>query len=330
MLPGWFQAWTRAFASDGITLLALRRNGRCIALVPLRRGRHSLLSATNEQSPEFSLVAEDDAAASALAVAMFAYRPSAVRLDLLEDRGGLVDLVQAAETARYRTLVRTRLRSPYLEICGSWAAYRARLKRKTRHEVDRLSRRLAAQGELALDVADGTTRLDELLVEGFGIETSGWKTVSGTAVVSRPQTMAFYRGVARWAADRGMLSLAFLRLDGRAVAFSFGLEHAGVYYVLKGGYDLAFRRHGPGIVLRHALVARAFEQRLARYEFLGADEPWKIVWTETVRERSRLEAFAPSGVGLASWAASRYARPLARRLRGSVVRPPGIREGGRA
>jgi len=192
------------------------------------------------------------------------------------------------------------------------------LKRKTRHEVDRLSRRLAADGELSLDVADGTARLDDLLVEGFGIEASGWKTARGTAVVSRPQTMAFYRGVARWAADCGMLSLAFLRLDGRAVAFSFGLEHAGVYYVLKSGYDVAFRRHGPGIVLRHALVARAFERGLVQYEFLGADEPWKLVWTGTVRERSRLEAFAPSGVGLANWAASRYARPLARRLRGPV------------
>jgi CelD/BcsL family acetyltransferase involved in cellulose biosynthesis len=315
--PGWFAAWAGAFAPGGVTVFALRRGGRIVALVPLLRRRHSLRSATNEHSPEFGLVAEDADGAVALTSAIFVGRPKMARFDYLDPRGGVGDLLEAARTARYRTVLQTILRSPYLEIRGNWDAYRARLKRKTRHEVDRLSRRLAAEGDVSLDVADGTVRLDELLTEGFALEASGWKTARGTAIISRPQTSAFYRGVARWASDCGMLSLAFLRLDGRAIAFSFALEEAGVYYVLKGGYDVAFGRHGPGILLRQALLARAFERGLKQYEFLGADEPWKRAWTSSVRDRTRFIAYSPSAFGVAGWVADRYARPVARRLRRS-------------
>ena len=80
------------------------------------------------------------------------------------------------------------------------------------------------------------------------MEGSGWKT--RTAIASRPDTRRFYRDVARWAAGRGWLRLGFLRLDGRALAFDFCLEHAGTHYLLKTGFDPAFRAYGPGMLMR--------------------------------------------------------------------------------
>jgi CelD/BcsL family acetyltransferase involved in cellulose biosynthesis len=172
-----------------------------------------------------------------------------------------------------------------------------------------------ADGHTSFDVYNGDERLEELLAEGFELEASGWKADERTAIVSRPETLRFYRDIARWAAELGVLRLAFLRLDGRPLAFSLALEHAGVYYVLKGGYDPTFRHYAPGILLRHELLARAFAERLDRYEFLGADEPWKLAWTSTAHERFRFVAYASSATGLATWATARYARPLAGRLR---------------
>jgi CelD/BcsL family acetyltransferase involved in cellulose biosynthesis len=318
--PGWFDAWSRAFAPEGLSVLAVQRRGCLTGVVPLRRDHRSLRSATNEHTPEFGFLAEDVEAASVLAARLFSQRPASIRLEFLDDRGGLAECIVAGSAARYRILVQPMMRSPYLDIQGSWEAYRSGLPRKTRHNIDRSWRGLAAQGELALEVSDGSTRLEALLAEGFQIEASVWKAARGTAIVSRPETTSFYREIARWAAGRDMLRLAFLRIDDRAVAFSFGLEQSGVFYVLKGGYDITFARYGPGNLLRHTLIARAFDQGLRRYEFLGSDEPWKRTWTGTTRNRSRLVAFPRSTVGVTSWLAIRYARPFAGRLQAAARR----------
>jgi CelD/BcsL family acetyltransferase involved in cellulose biosynthesis len=317
---GWFAAWSRTFAPEGLSVLALQRRGRLAGLVPLRHDHRSLRSATNDHTPEFGLLAEDVQAASILAAHLFSQRPVSIRFEFLDERAGLAECVQAGAAARYRVLVKPMMRSPYLDIQGSWPAYRSSLPRKTRHNIDRCWRGLAVHGELALQVSDGSSRLEALVAEGLEIEASAWKAAQGTAIVSRPEITSFYREIARWAAEQGMLRLAFLRLDDRPVAFSFGLEQSDVFYVLKGGYDVAYSRYGPGNLLRHALIARAFDQGLRRYEFLGADEPWKRMWTETARTRSLLVALPRSPLSLPSWLAIRYARPFGRRLRTAAYR----------
>ena len=83
------------------------------------------------------------------------------------------------------------------------------------------------------------------------VEASGWKRESGTAIDSRPDTLGFYTEIARWAAARGILRLAFLRLDGRAIAFELALEDNGVYAILKGGFDVELRKFGPGGLITH-------------------------------------------------------------------------------
>ncbi len=166
-------------------------------------------------------------------------------------------------------LVRTLARAPYLELEGTWQAYERGLSRNVRSDVQRCWRRLAEAGRVSFEVADGRDRLEALVDEGFGLEAAGWKTARGTAIVSRPETERFYREVARWAAGRGWLRLAFLRVDGQPVAFQYAIEDGGAYYPLKGGYDPRYREFSPGKLIIHATLSRAFSSGLARYEFLG-------------------------------------------------------------
>jgi CelD/BcsL family acetyltransferase involved in cellulose biosynthesis len=64
--------------------------------------------------------------------------------------------------------------------------------------------------------------------------------------------------VAEWAAGQGWLRLWFLRLDGTPIAFAYGLEHDGVYFSLKVGFDPGYARFGPGIVLMQDRIRHAF------------------------------------------------------------------------
>jgi hypothetical protein len=138
-------------------------------------------------------------------------------------------------------------------------------------------------------LADGHERLDEVLEEAFRIEASGWKEAKGTAITSRPDTRRFYRDVARWAAGEGWLRIAFLRLDGHAVAMMYVLETDRTLYYLKGGYDPGFERHSPGMVLLASVIEDAFGRDVDRVELLGGDErySWPSPATSTTGCASR-------------------------------------------
>jgi CelD/BcsL family acetyltransferase involved in cellulose biosynthesis len=206
------------------------------------------------------------------------------------------------------------LRSPYLTLSGSYDDYLGTLDRKHVKELRRLRRRLEEQGQVTFDVADGSEDLDELLAAGFRIEVSGWKTAAGSAIASRPETLRFYREIARWAALRGWLRLGFLRVGGTPVAVELALEQDGVFYALKGGYDPQFRSFGPGMLITQEVLVRAFGLGLRRYEFLGAPEGYKLRWTSTTRELVTFHAFGRSPLGQAERAVWRVGRPLAKKM----------------
>jgi CelD/BcsL family acetyltransferase involved in cellulose biosynthesis len=221
--------------------------------------------------------------------------------------------------------------APYITIDGDWDAYEGGLRRKFRSELRRRRRRLEEEGRLTLEISDGTERLVELLEEGFSVEGAGWKGDYGTSIASRPETRRFYSDVARWAAGRGWLRLAFLRLDGRALAFDYCLEYDDTHYLLKTGYDPAYRKFAPGMIIRHRMLERAFHEGITTYDFLGmgSDFAWKREWADAQQERLFMHMFAPTAPGVldrAVFVLDRSAMAQAKRLaRSSVIGERGRR-----
>jgi CelD/BcsL family acetyltransferase involved in cellulose biosynthesis len=145
------------------------------------------------------------------------------------------------------------------------------------------------------------------------LEGSGWKERGGTAIASSPQTRAFYEEVARWAAERGMLRLAFLDVGSTPIAADLMLEDRGAWHTLKRGYDERYRAHAPGKLILEDLLRAACEGPIERLELLGSQDPYKLEWTDRVRERVLLQAFAPTPAGQTERVAQRFGRPLAKR-----------------
>jgi CelD/BcsL family acetyltransferase involved in cellulose biosynthesis len=81
---------------------------------------------------------------------------------------------------------------------------------------------------------------------------------------------------------------------------------------VKLGHDPTYDSFSPGKVLTYEMLRRAFSDGLASYEFLGGEEPWKLLWTGERRQRVLFQAFDRSPAGFAAWALFRYGRPLAR------------------
>jgi CelD/BcsL family acetyltransferase involved in cellulose biosynthesis len=317
--PGWFAAWWGAFGAGRMEILAARTDGRLTGVAVVSRRRGALVSASNWHTPMFGLVAEDERAAGELARGLLRRTWHSLTVRFLDEQDGLTEpaLARAAHGRLRRRILE---RSPYVDTAGDWESYEASLDPRRRRELRRRQRRLAELGRPSFEVHDGSRELDRLLEEGMSVEGSGWKDERGTAIRARPETRRFYRDVASWAAGRGWLVLGFLRLDGRPVAFDFCVEHAGTHYLLKTGYDPAYRHLAPGMLLRAEMIRRAHQSPVSTYDFLGDANDWKLAWTDRVHERRELRAYPPSALGSVARLADAYARPLAGRALRAIRR----------
>jgi CelD/BcsL family acetyltransferase involved in cellulose biosynthesis len=321
--PGWAEAWWRAFGSGERKLYVLRREGRLAGALPMQRHGDTLVSAANYHSPGFGLLTEDENVTAALARVMFADRPTRLSLTSLDPSGDSLETCrQAAVDAGYRVVIRPYQRALYIDIERSWHEYESDLGRNLLRNLRRARRHLEGKGQVRMETVHGGVDVEALLREAFAVEASGWKGLGRTAIESDPRTRGFYTDIGLWAAARGMLRLSFLRLSGRPLAMYFALVDRGVCHLLKGGYDPAYRRHSPGTLLMHAVIRECFTAGLSRIEFHGDAEPYKFCWAAAVRERKRLEAFAPTAAGRLSRVAFSYGRPLKNRALGLLGAAP--------
>jgi CelD/BcsL family acetyltransferase involved in cellulose biosynthesis len=313
--PGWLDPWWEAFGEGELAILVLREQGTMRGVLPLERRDGVFHALANSHTPLFEPVVEDPEAAAQLMLA--ATELSGRRVELTEvDADGPVTsaLTQAADRSGGRVRVRSLRESPYAQLDGDFDAYRASLSKGRRRETDRRRRRLDELGRITIEWADGREGLRERLAEGYELEASEWKREAGTAITSSTVTARFYSEVARWAARAGMLRLAFLRLEGRAIAFKYTLWTPRACYSLKSGFDSDFRSASPLTVLLHELVARACAKGVRRVELLGDADPHKLDWTNGVHQIVRAQVFAPTLSGSADWVGQSYGRPLAKRL----------------
>jgi CelD/BcsL family acetyltransferase involved in cellulose biosynthesis len=313
--PDWIAAHWSCFGSGRLAIIAVRRDRRLSAVLPLARRGKTARSVTNGQTPQFGVLAEDDELTAHALAALATHGVSRLELSYVDRQDPLAGAVRRHAAAHGELLVeRVMLHAPYIELDGSLADYRARRKSSFKADLRRRNRRLSEQGEVRLDVRDGSRELGRLLAEGWELEASGWKDRLATAVVARTETLRFYAEVARHAAERGRLRLFFLRLDETPIAFIFALQQRGVLYLMKGGFDPARSRVSPGQLLLERVIEQAFAIGLDRIELLGGDEAYKLAWADAVHERVLLQSFGRSPVRSMQWAAHAYGRPLALRV----------------
>ena len=310
--PGWVLAWRNAFApTSSFTLLCARDDGRLTAALPLIGARSTLETPSNSETPFSGVLAVDADSASAIADELFARGHRRITLWPVERGDAAVETcARAAGERGYSSLARVIGRAPYVAMEQGWDDYRKAVGRKVVSEIRRRRRRLAGTGAVTLDVNDVLDDPRPLLEEGLRLEAAGWKGRRGTAIATRPAARAFYSSMAEWASREGILRLAFLRLDGRAIAFDLSLEESGVHYLLKTSYEPELRSFGPGTMLRHDMIERAFATGLQRYELLGTDEPWKHTWADRFRDQLLVRFFAPSFTGAIDKAIHSYVKPV--------------------
>ncbi|MBN8471668.1 GNAT family N-acetyltransferase [Corallococcus exiguus] len=307
--------WLDNFAAGSrMRVLLLRgEDGTLTAALPLVEERTSmygvpvrqLTSAANAHSCRFDMLArEPDAAARAFLAHLRATGGwDVLRLTDVPDGGVGFRLLEAAKQGGLPVGEWESLQSPYVPLPAKKDAYFAKLPSKFKANCRRRRRKLEEKGKVTFERISGGLDLEGTLEEGLLLEQSGWKGANGTAMAQDAKTRGFYTELARDSAYRKRLALYFLRVDGRAVAFQYGLEFGGRYFLLKPGYDESLKECSPGQLLMEEVLADCLDRGLTEFDFLGPDMVWKRDWTDQVRRHTWLYVFNDTAFGRALCAA---------------------------
>lgn len=303
--------WIDNFApTSRLRILTARdASGTLCAALPLMEERSSLygipvkqlVATANPHSCRFDVIAPDPVAA---AQAFFGYLKADRSWDLLRiidvpEGGAAWHLHDAFRQGGFPVGTWESLHSPYIPLPAKHDELMARLSSKFKANVRRRRKKLEEKGPVTFRKIEGGQDLESHLEAGFGLEASGWKGERGTAIAQDKATRGFYSELARSAAYRGELSLYFLEVGGKPVAFHYGLTYGGRYFLLKPGYDEALKECSPGQLLVDEVLQDCVGKGLREFDFLGPNMVWKTDWTDKLRVHTWLYVFRDSRFGRA-------------------------------
>jgi CelD/BcsL family acetyltransferase involved in cellulose biosynthesis len=271
----WYEAWWDAFGGPlELSVCTVRRGGELTGVLPLARDGSGLTALANDHSPVFRPVAREAETRAALLTAAMENGARGLALPSLPADDPCLAPARDGGPPMNVLLEPGRV-SPIVEVEGDFEAWRKQSKPRWGAPLERFRRKMGRDHEADFSIVEPPANLEAELEDGFRVEAGGWKGQAGTAIVSNPDTEAFYRRLAVEFHRRGELRLSRIVLDGQTAAFDLCLLHRNRLYLLKTGFDESFRRLAPGLVMRLSIVERCFELGLEAHELLGDDSEWK-------------------------------------------------------
>ena len=174
-----------------------------------------------------------------------------------------------------------------------WESRHKRLKRASlRHR-----KRLEELGEVRTRIISNGEGIGLLFHQFHDVCERSWKK----GVEQHPE---FLQSTMRLASERGDFRIAFLELNGEAIATWYAFIHGSTAYIPRTAYDARFRPYMPGLLLledfqRYLMKADGVQT----IDHQHGDEPYKSLWANERRLRKRVVAANPR-----SWKGHLYVR----------------------
>lgn len=283
----------RALGEEGgLSVLVAREAkdaGALLALIPLRRPgwrqgwlRTAWMMHENAYTPLTTPLVRRDGAAlildSLLDEAPALFPGTAWLFPLLPTSRPFWQHVRAALEARGRAHLAVRhFARAAIETDADFDLYTGRHGQT----LQRRERKLATHGRIHYVVAEGGTPEGEAMLEAFlTLEAKGWKGKQGTALASRPASLAFARQAFRGTSPATLYEA--LLLNDRPLAINVNLLSGGVLYTIKAAFDEDYRGYSPGNLLdRHTIALATGNGAVTRVDSCAVpDHPLEMHWRE--------------------------------------------------
>lgn len=190
--------------------------------------------------------------------------------------------------------------SPYLSLQGDFERLLRDGPPQLRHSR-RPARRWEREGGTIerLSGRELGSYVDELMA----VEARSWKSREGVLWLGTGQGREVFRQALASLGVRREMELWLARLEGRLAAFQINFVTPDRVWYYYGAYDPEFRRYYPGGVLHLRAIEHAWRSGIREYDFLAGDEPYKLQWTNGVRQLDLLALYPRTPRGFLAFAA---------------------------
>jgi CelD/BcsL family acetyltransferase involved in cellulose biosynthesis len=173
---------------------------------------------------------------------------------------------------------------PYIILPDSWEKFLAGLSSNTRYNVKRrmknLERDFTVRFYLWNKRETVTTAMERLAL----LHTRRWAAKgSGQSFVS-PEYRSFHQSVAKDFSEKGLLHLSCLELNGEITGMYYDYLYKNRIYYYQAGFDPAFSKYSPGLVLRSYVIKKAIEDGVREIDLLKGAYDFKYIWTDRSRD----------------------------------------------
>ena len=214
-------------------------------------------------------------------------------LDRVPASSPLLPALKTAMKGKGWVSIRPAVPFPTVTLDECWKNPESCFNSGRRSDFRRAARRAAEFGVVSCEVlSPRPEEFDALFYEAIGVELCSWKREAGTAIAVDRGKEAFFRDFFRTCCERGQFRIAFMRIDGQAVAMQMAVEFSDRYWLFRIGYDETFGKCSPGTLLMLHTLGWAAQQGLRAYELLGDAEAWIAdFWTREQHGCVRLRTY---------------------------------------
>lgn len=293
----WQRAWLEAGVRRLRPLIAAEAfsDGRLAGLIALQLvRRHGLVqmeflgqgSGADEVDGLLHPEAPADTAARLLGAALRRGRPDVVRLEGVRRAGRVAQacaagvLEQAGEEPGEHM--------PFLRLPSSFDGYLAGQSANFRAQVRRRRRHLLSlTPEIIFDQATAPGTVSAAMEELFRLHNLRREQKHGRGLFRSHALCRFHRQAAGALAARAGARVYSLRQGKRTLAALYGLETGPEtdrhFLYFQSGFDPAWTRFSPGMVLMSLVIEDCIRRGLREFDFLRGEEEYKARWTTEER-----------------------------------------------
>lgn len=295
----WFDSWYRAYCNPEDARIILLRNEdntlRTIfpgMFVRKKKGGIPLNCfsyAGNRHSPKYEIISHksDTEAIKVSISAIWKSLHEKIDIAIIEnvDQGSpTYNVLTHMEMRSLSLKVEHSFESPAFNVSEGWNAY---LKTRSRNYRDRLHKSVSRSkrlGGLEYDIITDAHRLEKVNDRLKLLDSKTWQHKNGTGLFSTDENNKFYTNLIKTFGSKGKLALCFVQLDRKDISYSLGVTHNTTGYLMKAGYDPAFKKFSPGFLSDLYLSEWMSSSGLTEIDMLGDLDDYKKAW-ETHRRR---------------------------------------------
>ncbi len=274
--PAWLLPWWEVFRPGRLRSIAIRLEGRLVALAPVyledgALGRRLLpigIGITDYLDVLLDPAVPD--AAAGLVRAATDLIPDWESWELEELMPGAAALAFSTPSGTVEESV-AQSACPVLDLTGE-VSVPAGKRRKFRMAENRVARR---GGQVASVGPEGVPAFLDHLVRLHGAR---WATRGEDGVLADDPVRRFHAKALPLLVEAGLARLSTLNVEGQAVGAYYGLQDGRRAYAYLGGFDPDFSFESPGTILVGRAIEAARQEGASEFHFLRGREAYKYDW----------------------------------------------------